>query len=446
MSTIPVKETSLKYYLISFDKDGNERPEHDSGEPTSQEVLKTLSQEEITDIFLISHGWRGDIPAAKNQYQRWIKAMADNPADIQKMNELRTGFNPLIIGIHWPSKPFGNEKLDAVSPASTDDNAQLTEAETQDLIEQYTAEVSNTPATREALQTILQAEQPSQDAYQTLLREAYSDGESNPDPAWNEGEVLVLGEPSESGETTSESGETDIDFGIGGFALPSIRSSVFLIPELASYWQMKNRARDIGQTSGFDLLKKLQSATTEQVRFHLIGHSFGTILVSSMLRGPSADSSLVRPINSLSLLQGAVSLWAFCSEIPYKKSLMGYFHPIISNDKVAGPIVITHSKHDGAVGKMYPIASNVGRLKGGDLDFDVGSGGTKFPKLGGIGRYGIQGPGVTIRDTLMKDTAKAYKFKPGVVYNLNADAYVDDHSDINNPEVAHAVWSAAFER
>ena len=74
-----------------------------------------LAQEPITDVFIFSHGWQGDIPAAQKQYSRWIKAMATNTADQDKMKQLRPGFSPLLIGLHWPSLPWGNETILASS-------------------------------------------------------------------------------------------------------------------------------------------------------------------------------------------------------------------------------------------------------------------------------------------------------------------------------------------
>ena len=39
-------------------------------------ILGELASEPYTDVFLISHGWMGDVPAAVGQYDRWIGAMA----------------------------------------------------------------------------------------------------------------------------------------------------------------------------------------------------------------------------------------------------------------------------------------------------------------------------------------------------------------------------------
>jgi hypothetical protein len=59
----------MRYFLVTFDKNGAER--HDDpdrrGGSLSDMVVETLSTEPITDVFVLSHGWKGDIPAAKEQ-------------------------------------------------------------------------------------------------------------------------------------------------------------------------------------------------------------------------------------------------------------------------------------------------------------------------------------------------------------------------------------------
>src|SRR3546814_4355619 len=44
-----------------------------------------------------------------------------------------------------------------------------------------------------------------------------------------------------------------------------------------SFWQMKDRARSVGERGVAGLLRKLQGAASEYTRFHLMGHSFGCI-------------------------------------------------------------------------------------------------------------------------------------------------------------------------
>lgn len=37
--------------------------------------------------------------------------MAGNTVDIERVRQARPGFRPLVIGWHWPSKPYGEEEL-----------------------------------------------------------------------------------------------------------------------------------------------------------------------------------------------------------------------------------------------------------------------------------------------------------------------------------------------
>ena len=103
-----------EYYLISFDAKGNERTDDPDG-MMSQQIINVLANEPITDVFVISHGWLGDVDSAIAQYDRWIGVTVGQSADIERMKQIRPGFLPLLIGIHWPSLPWGNEELKSIS-------------------------------------------------------------------------------------------------------------------------------------------------------------------------------------------------------------------------------------------------------------------------------------------------------------------------------------------
>ena len=111
MSIESVPGTPLSYYLISFDKNGIERTDDPDGGTFSRRVLADLQSQPITDVFLLSHGWKGDVEAARDQYNHWIAAMVACPDDIARMRALRQDFRPMLIGLHWPSLPFGNEEF-----------------------------------------------------------------------------------------------------------------------------------------------------------------------------------------------------------------------------------------------------------------------------------------------------------------------------------------------
>jgi hypothetical protein len=199
-----------------------------------------------------------------------------------------------------------------------------------------------------------------------------------------------------------------------------------------SFWIMKKRARSVGEGGMHKFISDLQTALPE-TRFHLMGHSFGCIVVSGVLGGPKGQQRLPRPVDSLVLVQGAVSLWAYADRIMHLPKT-GYFHTMIRRPSVRGPVVTTRSAKDCAVGVAYPLA--VG------LAAQISFGLKVLPPFGGIGSFGIQGfEGA--EDLKMREAGEGYQFEAGKLYNLDATSYIRGHCDISGPEVAHAIWQAA---
>jgi hypothetical protein len=440
IETVP--GTSLNYYLIAFDADGKERNEPD-GKKLSEKILTVLANEAITDVFIISHGWLGDVPAARSQYNDWIGAMALQTADLEKLKQVRPGFNPLMIGLHWPSKPWGDEDLSSsVSFDVTD------ESPSDRLVNEYAERIANTEAARQALQTIFNAAMENSSpemlspevlaAYQILNQEAQlsSEGETGaPGSDWEGFDAEGIYQAS---QVEAVSFSTDSS---------SVLDKILDPLRVLSYWKMKERARKIGEGAGFNLLKTLQEKAAATVRFHLIGHSFGCIVVSATVGGPKGQGKLVRPVNTVFLAQGAVSLWSYCAKIPYQNNSPGYFNQIVAQGKVSGAIVTTRSEYDYAVGRVYPLA---GKVVFSTPDFAVNQ---SLPKYGGIGSFGMSGDDLGAQDMDMLSCDRSYDFKPGKIYNLEGSQFINNvamggptsgaHCDIAKPEVAHAVWSAA---
>ena len=169
-----------------------------------------------------------------------------------------------------------------------------------------------------------------------------------------------------------------------------------------------------------------------------MGHSFGCIVVSSILGGPGGTTPLPRAVDSLVLVQGALSLWGYGERTP-DGTTPGYFNAMIKQGAVRGPIVTTRSEHDTAVGTFYPIAARLS----GEVDFDP------LPEYGAIGAYGIQGMDNLASGELLPETG-TYDFKAGRIHNLEGSQFIAKmdgasgaHSDIDGPQVAHAIWQAA---
>jgi hypothetical protein len=437
LETVP--GTALRYYLIAFDAAGRERDE--PGGPLSRQLANVLSSEPVTDVFLFSHGWQGDVPAAREQYHRWIGAMAANQADIEHLRRARPGFHPLLVGLHWPSLPWGDEELDA-EPVSFGPAAG---ALADEWIDRYAERIADTPPARQALETIFMAAQADlapvqlpddvRKAYETLNREvALGSGGAGAEPGADR-------EGFDSESLFQAAGEEPVSFGITDRLFAPLLAPLRTL----SFWKMKDRARRFGETGGFKLLNELQQAADDRVRFHLMGHSFGCIAISAALGGPESRGVLRRSVDSLALIQGALSLWSFCADIPAAPGRAGYFHPLVAEGKVAGPIITTQSDYDFAVGRFYPLAAGVRQ----QINFAPDA----LPKYGALGAFGACGLGFDAVDLKMLALDGAYRFEAGKIYNLDGSQYICDvrggglsgaHSDIARPEVAHAVWSAAY--
>ena len=433
---ISVPDSDLHYHLISFDKNGVER--ETAGSLSGHALAQALAAPDsnVTDLFFVSHGWKGDVPAAIEQCNRWIGAMGRMAADRQAVRAKDPGFTPLIVGIHWPSQPWGDEDLpdDSGSMLLSSGEAASPEMSPAELVDFYAEAIASTPPARQALETIVAAaaqdygqselDAAVSDAYRTLLSEAdlWSDDDLDPgSAAWNPDDVFRQARKEESGPGL-----------LGGGGL---RDS-FLSPlRQLSFWTMKKRARVVGETGVARLVAQLQTASAKPVRVHLMGHSFGCIVVSAAAM--AAATTTGRPVDTLILIQGALSLWSY-AHVP-QKNKPGYFSRIPADKLVRGVVVTTLSEHDKAVRNLYPMAARLAK------QYTLAD----LPLYGGVGTYGLCGLAGTAPDIAIKDDAEAYDFKPGRVYNIEATRIIANgkgasgaHSDIAHPEVAHVAWEA----
>jgi hypothetical protein len=434
IETVP--GTELTYFLIAFDAAGRERDE--SGGSMRYQALQALRDGPITDVFLMSHGWMGDVPAARAQYNAWIGAMAACTADINRVRQARPGFLPLLIGLHWPSLPWGDEDLGAGAVAFGAPGAGADPIE--ELVAQCAATIADTEEARQALRTIVaaaldDAAPPSLPpevvaAYRALDRET---GLGSGGEAAAPGEDREPFDPERAYQQAQE--EEAVSFGgspFGGLLAP-LRT--------LSFWKMKDLAREFGEGAAHRFLGDLQyAALGRDVHFHLMGHSFGCIVASAMLAGPRT-AALDLHVDSLALVQGALSLWSYGSDIPAAPGQAGYFRRIIEERRVRGPILTTQSEFDRAVGRWYPWAAGVA----GQVSYAPGA----LPKYGAVGAFGVRGPDVDAVDLPLAGVDTTYGFEPGKVYNLEGSRYINQgggfagaHGDFAKPEVAHAIWEA----
>lgn len=210
------------------------------------------------------------------------------------------------------------------------------------------------------------------------------------------------------------------------------KAAVATILNQATYYEMKARAGVVGEA----LAAIIEREVPEGVRIHLVGHSFGARLVTSAC----AHLQRVRP-RSLTLLQAAFSHNGLGTGIG-PDAIDGGFRTVVADRRVDGPIVVTHTRRDTAVGFFYAVASTasgeiakganvVQRLIGGPDDLH-----------GGLGANGAQ-------SMLDGETAvhrarfgERLNLDAGKVNNVLVDEIVSGHNDVANPDIGRLVWSA----
>ena len=440
--------TDVEYYLVVFDEYGKERREPD-GTLMSETVTRRVSDKvaPVTDVFFTSHGWKGDVPAAVEQYDQWAQTMARLQSDHDAARQRRPGFTPLIVGLHWPSLPWGDETIPDGSAKVLSTGAELAPPiEAQ--VNAYATRIADTPNARAAIRSILEATRRDPDAttLPAAVREAYAilfaeSGLGRGDLSGRPGADQDGFDPAAiiADARTVGGGVAAGTPGLLGFG-DTLRDALAMPLRQLSFWKMKDRARQFGETGAHELLIKLQ-LTAARARFHLMGHSFGCIVVSATVAGAPNTPRLPRPVDSIFLVQGALSLWSYAGDIPHAPGTAGYFHRIVKEGLLRGPLVTTRSTHDTAVGRFYPLGAML------EKQLVLGE---EYPVYGGIGAFGIRGV-IGAEDMAMQSASFAYDFRGGRVYNLEASNVIRNgagasgaHSDIAHPEVAHAFWAAVL--
>lgn len=385
MSRESVPGHDISYHLVCFDETGNER-----GRESADVIYDARSG--VTDVFFFIHGWNGDVPAARQQYGQWIRTMADCRAEREAAHRLPGGFKSLLVGLHWPSKAWGDEDVrsDEFIRASAD-------------------RLGGGAGRTAAVRTIVQAARQHPARMSPAVEEAYVYLESSmPDLPGEDGTSF---DPQQLYRACLE------DPALGGILSPL---------RILTFWKMKRRARVFGESGAARIAREVAQAAPN-ARIHLMGHSFGSITATAMAN--------VVPAATLTLVQGAMSLWSFAERLP-GESGSGYFRSVLG--RVPGPIIVTTSAHDHAIGRFYPLAARSGR----QVDLD------SYPKYGGIGSHGVQGTYAHGHNI-----GSPGELTRGQVHNVDCssvirriDGIAGAHNDICHPELARLLWRAVLAR
>lgn len=435
------------YFPVEFAKDGSPA----QPDPTDA-LLAGLKAQPATDLIVLSHGWNNDMAEARDLYQRFlgfVRPLLDDPQNPLGL----AGRSFAVMGVLWPSKKFADAELIPSGAASFESpitNPMLV-AELERLRGTFDAPDADAKLTRAQVLVPQLDSEPAQNEFAQLMKEILPptpptsglesatdfmamDGTdlfatlSVPPPATD----LQLPDDGSLNGSISTTPLPDVDHaaGIGSSLFGGIKAAAMNVLNLTTYYQMKDRAGTVGQGGVNAVLRRVRQELPA-VRLHLVGHSFGCRLLSAAVAGADAGHSV--KVDSVLLLQGAFSHYGFSGSYD-DGGHAGFFRRLVGDKLVAGPIVVSHTRNDSAVGSMYPLAS---RLAG-----QVGQGlGDANDKFGGLGSNGAQKT-TEATNGLLEDVGFAYAFGPGQIANLKADTYISGHSDICHPQTAYAFLKA----
>ena len=400
-----------------------------------------------TDLIVIAHGWNNDRAEAENLYRELL----GNAAALLREGKLPglAGRRFAVLGVLWPSKRFAEPELIPGNAAAAGDRVDGQALSRQIDALQGFFDSPNEAATLEAMQALLAQLKDSDSAcgeFVELARSLVTTGQPDPldgsdrffsDPPLKVFENLgkpvsftATALPGEGNGTTAGQGGSGL--GLGDL-FSGIGSAARNVLNLTTYYQMKERAGLIGSKALNPLLRSIRR-DHPALRLHLVGHSFGGRLVSATAAGASAATLL--QADSMILLQAAFSHHGFARNWDQKNN-DGVFRRVVERKAIRGPILITHTTSDRAVGMAYPLASLLAGQNAAAL-------GDRSSAYGGIGRNGAQKT-PEAQDGVLVPAGGTYGFGAGQLHNLNALNAAGDlirhHGDVCNRDVAYAVLS-----
>lgn len=416
----------LPYTEVEFDaKGGYVHPDQ------IDEAEDLLAAKRPTDILVLAHGWNNTAGQARDLYERLVDSIVAVRPRVRGADDRRF----VVVGVLWPSIQWAEAENDGAGAGVADELAAL-EALIADRVED-----AGIRARLIALAPRLDASSEAQEEFVALLRETLPRTSEGEDEAGFEalteapadevmaaarGGIPLEGAPAAAGGAASidPAGLAPLPAGGGAGFFDSVLGAARNLVNVTTYYTMKERAGVVGTKGVADLLARLHAAAGD-ARLHLVGHSFGGRAMTAAAVATSA------PVSSLSLLQAAYSHFGMAKGWDGAKK-NGLF--VTAPGKVRGPIIITHTRNDKAVGLAYPIASRLARQIG------VGLGDENDP-YGGIGRNGaLKTPGGASGKLL--DVGGTYDFAEHDVWSLDADAFITGHGDVTGRQVGYAVLSA----
>jgi hypothetical protein len=428
------------FYIIPFDKKGRCKAPR-----TRQKLLDTIRHANYSHIFIFSHGWNNDWETASERYFDFAGGFTQLR---REMNLSVSGtYRPLLIGVFWPSTslvlPWERAPDFAADEQMSEEVASAQDAIAKDEDQLIADVAADLPSEQvERFYELMDADRlVSDEALELagiigpLLGDDDELGDAGDITA---GELLRIWRSGSSASVSEVPGDDDDGFStVRGVSIEpeaagwAEKLDPRRILRLASVWRMKDRAGKVGARGVSPLLIDILSSGDHSV--HLIGHSYGSKVVLSA----TGYKPLPRTVESMLLLQPAVSHLCFTSDVDGKGRAGGY-RPVLQS--VRQPVITTFSKHDSALTKHFHLALR----RDSDLGEErIASGApSRYAALGGFGPGGLHSELETVP---IRDPGEPYEELANSsidVLALLGDRTINGHGDVSN----RSTWWALIEQ
>ena len=433
----------MESWLIRFDKDGA------CTSPKTRDVLLNRIADKEQPIIFFSHGWNNDWDTASERYENFIGGFLQMRA--QYALKVSRPYKPLLVGVFWPSTALvmpweSAPKFAGAAPTAANGATEAWRRE----IEELALDLDDRD--REEFYALAQSENLNQVQAQRLA-EIIAKAAKKFDQA--DLDIASANDSPSSKELLARAkripGAPDKTAKLGEFGLATGTAAgpqaAFSLSDLdprklvrvATVLQMKDRGARVGAQGVGPLLRDILIAYAN-TRVHLIGHSYGAIVMLSAVCYP-VDKPLPAQVASMLLLQPAVSRWCFAKDVDGQGFPGGYRRAL---DLVHAPILTTFTKRDTPLTKFFHLAvrrdKDLGQVQiaGGGLPEAPST----YAALGGFGPAGLSDDELQVLDINPPATRFALREPPPKVCALNGDSVITGHGDISIP----STWWALFQQ
>jgi heme-degrading monooxygenase HmoA len=428
------------WYIMPFDKGGT-----CTAPLTREHLVKSVSEKTFTDVYLFSHGWNNDWDDTSKRYEDFITGFLEMRA--QYGLSLEREYRPLLVGVFWPSTalvaPWERAPKFAGAPAGGNSAIDDWRRELEDLAQEIDA------ANRQAFYELAQKDNLSEEEALRLAEiiaraaQRFDAADTEIDASKDPVSAKELLQRAKRVPGAAGTGRKPGEFGFAGGVSAGPQAAFGLrdldprnLVRIATVLQMKDRAARVGATGVGPLLRDILEAHPD-TRVHLVGHSYGAIVALSTI----CYGELPAKVDSVLLLQPAVSQWCFAADVA-GKGFAGGYRPAFT--RVRTPIFTTFTRHDSPLTKFFHLAVRRDKDLG---QVQIASGGlpqapSVYAALGGFGPAGLPATELQVLDLAGPNTPFPLNKPAPKVCALNGNALISGHGEVNVP----ATWWSLYQQ